>query len=327
MKQKKVTILGEGAWGTALALLCAHKGYAVTLWCYHKTVVSQIIDNRINAQFLPDIHLDESIVPTNDLQKAVFNADIIIEAIPVAFLESVLSLISVAKSTVWIVTSKGIQEQTNYLPTDIVYKTQHSTNSVVLAGPTFAHEIAHKKPTCFLAAGVNEQVLPIILDLFSSEYSCIAWSTDMVGVQLCAALKNVVAIALGMLRGVGLGENIQAAAITAFLQEIVQLVQAAGGNKETVYGLAGVGDLILTSLSCKSRNTRLGEKLAQGFTVDEARAQISGVSEGAATIQSLPAIMKKYQIVLPLFLVVHEIVFHGAPIKKLVDALIIYQWR
>lgn len=321
MKQKNVTILGEGAWGTALATLCAHNGYAVTLWCYHGQVVEQIERNRINEKFLPGVILDSAIKPTNDVHTAVRHADIIIQAIPVAFFESVLSSIIVPKSVVWILTSKGIQEQTSFLPTDILYAMQNTHSYVVLAGPTFAHELVAKKQTFFFAAGLDKSIISLIEKLFSSEYSSVTWSSDIVGTQLCAALKNVVAIALGMLHGIGLGENIRAAAATALLQEMTVLVQAAGGVVETVYSLAGIGDLVLTCLSMHSRNTQLGRKLGEGYTLDQALAELSGVSEGAATVRSIPLLEKKYGITLPLFLVVHDIVILGDSIEKFVTML------
>lgn len=322
--KKTVAILGEGAWGTALATLFAHNGHAVRLWCYHADVVQQIISTRINQRFMPNLLLDASITPTAEMHEALSGADIIVEAIPVVYLRTTFQkTIGLYKpDAMWVITSKGIEQDTLLLPSQILFEVCGEQKPLILAGPSFAHEVVKKQTTCFCVATHDTNQDAIAKELFCSSFSSIEITSDYIGVQVCAAFKNCIAIALGILHGSGQGENARAACVTKLILEMVCLVQAMGGNKETVYGLSGIGDTVLTALSMKSRNSLLGVHLGSGLSCAEALRQISGVCEGSNTLQSIAALCKQYAVTVPLCLILYRVVVDGEPIQTLINAII-----
>lgn len=308
-----ITMLGEGAWGSAIASILADNGYEVRLWCYHADVAEQITKTRINARFVPNTVLSPLIQPYTDIKESVIGADYIFEAIPMQFLRSVLEQIKnvISNKTVFVVTSKGLDAQTGMLPTELIHSIcGKSFKTTVLAGPGFSYGVLKKERTGFIVASERTESRHTISHFLSNEYIVTEDSTDIIGVQLCAALKNVVALGSGILEGMEYGENTRAFFITKAFQEITRAVIHKKGDRETVYSLAGIGDLVLTALSGKSRNVIVGRLIGQGKQIEAILGEMPLIPEAVNTLKALPHLLgDDWQKSFPLFYAIFEAVF------------------
>lgn len=319
-----ITVIGEGAWGTAVATLLAHNGHTVLLWCHDEKVKKSIETKQVNERYLPGITLSKNIVPILDLGEALKQSSWIFEAIPIKYLRSVLEAIDLHMCTnkPWVILSKGIENSTLMLPGQIIDSVLgFQTPQVVFFGPGFAHDLAHKHITAVALASTDEKLAFSLQKLLKNDYFKPAISSDSRGAQLCGALKNVIALCVGMLSGAGYGDSTKAFVITQGLHEMATLVTACGGKQETVYGLAGVGDLILTSYGKQSRNVKVGYMLGQGKPLDLILQETGMTPEGINTLTSIHELMKKIDMRLPLLEGVYGVVFSGELLSDFLQKL------
>jgi len=319
-----ITVIGEGAWGTAVATLLAHNGHKVFLWCHDEKVKHALEATRTNDRYLPGIQLPETIIPVTDLNVALSQSSWVFEATPIKYLRSVLETINphVCKKKPWVILSKGIENNTLMLPGQIINSVLGSeVPQVVFFGPSFAHDLANRHITAVTLASHDEKLALSLQAVLASDYFKSKISSDPVGVQLCGALKNVIALSIGMLSGAGYGENTKAFVLTQGLQEMVDCVVACGGHKETVYGLAGVGDLILTSMSHHSRNVKVGVLLGQGKKLDTILQETGMIPEGINTLISIHELIQQKNLKMPLFEGIYCVVFGNTSIQSLLQQL------
>lgn len=321
---KQVAILGEGAWGTAVATLLAHNGYHVTIWCYHAPVADQINREHRNERYVPDIVLDSSITATTDMSEAVCDVSWVFEAIPVKFLRSVLkqAVHCFDPDQTWVVLSKGIEKDTLLFPTQILQELfGGSVKKAILAGPSFAVDVAKKQITAVTVAADNCAYAKQLQQMLANDYFRPYISTDMMGMQAGAALKNVITLGIGMLDGAGYTDNAKAFLLTRGLHEMVQLAEKVGGKQETVYGLSGVGDLVLTSMGSLSRNLEVGKRLGKGESLASILEHTGYIPEGINTVQSAYQLIQREHIDLPICRGIYEIIFTGTPLDRVLKAL------
>lgn len=325
---KKITILGDGAFGTACATVLAHNGHQVTLWCWNSSVADDIRNNHLNSKYLPDIQLSKNIIPTTSLEEALKN-DIIFEAIPVQFMRSVLEKCKpfARKEHCWIALSKGIEQKTLLVPTEIVQDIfGKEIVAAAISGPSYAHELAHQQPTGVTIASDNKKFSEEISTLLNTTYFCTDHSTDLFGIQLVGALKNCVAIGVGLLEGSDSGVNTHILFMIRALEEIKNLLQKLGGDEDSLYGLAGIGDVVLTCFGKQtgapgSRNHKFGALMGQGKNFEETIKLLGLEPEGVNTLQSLQQLAQKHNLTLPIFMALHEIVFQQKDVQSLIQML------
>ncbi len=308
----KIAILGAGAWGTALATLLAHNGHDVLLWAYEAEVADDINNVHENKRYLPGIKLDNNIRATDDISQAICDAQWVFEAIPVKFLRKTLkqTVHCFSKDQVWVIASKGIEQDTLMLPSEIIDDVfDYQPKKAVIAGPSFAYDLARKDITGVAVAATDcaiaDQLQEVLANLYFRPYV----NLDMVGVQLAAALKNVITLGVGMLEGDGFADNAKAFLFTRGLHEMAQLGVSMGAQQETFYGLAGVGDLALTAMGKRSRNLEVGKRLAMGQSLDSILQQTGYIPEGINTVQSLHELGKQKHIPMPVCQGVYQVIF------------------
>jgi glycerol-3-phosphate dehydrogenase (NAD(P)+) len=315
-----IAILGEGAWGTAMALHCARQGMKVRLWCYHEQVMHDILSTGYNSRFLPHISLPPTIIPTTDLYQALADAKWIFEAIPVQYMRPVLEQVKRigGKTAPWIVLSKGIEHTSLLVPTQLIDDVLGAhTAQAVLFGPTFAHEVARDIwSAAVLAAYSLQSATSLIAELKSTTFHFTP-STDVIGVQLCGAFKNVAALTMGFLEGKGYGENARAYFLTNWLQETAALVIACGGAQHTVYELAGIGDLMLTSFGNASKNRTVGKLLAIGKSFEQIHKETGHIPEGINTLKSLVHLLQEKKVKAPLFHATAQVLLYNAHVSNI----------
>jgi len=300
----KIVVLGSGAWGTALALSLSRNGRPVTIWAHSPEAAKEIVDAGENVHFLPGFRLPPAITVTGE-NAAVAAADIIVSVIPSEFLRSVLSRLVPDMRTGQIIVSatKGVENGTLLRMTQVIAENTSGLSIPIgtLSGPSFAHEVAQGQPTAVTVAFDEPAVAGLVQREFSSESLRIYTSSDVIGVELGGALKNVVAIAAGIAVGVGLGHNSSAALITRGIAEITRLAVACGGRRETLAGLSGVGDLVLTCTGTLSRNRTVGVGLGQGRKLPDILASLGGkVAEGVHTTRAALGLARQRRIEMPI---------------------------
>ncbi len=322
---KTVSVLGEGAWGTAIATLLANNGHTVKLWCYDSLVANDIANKRINTRYLPNIILDEKIQPTTQLRDAMCDTQWIFEAIPVPFLRSVISQATscFVSDQTWVILSKGIEQKTLFFPSQIiddVFKT--SVKKVVMVGPSFAAELAQKQITAVTLAAPDCAQGQLLQSLLANNYFRPYVSTDMIGAQVGAALKNVITLGIGMLDGAGYHDNAKAFFLTRGLHEMTNLSVALGGDEQSMYGLAGVGDLVLTATGGLSRNLEVGQRLGRGESLDFLARELKTMPEGINTVQSVHQLILKHPTIsMPISQGIYDVLFSGVSVSGMLAAL------
>ena len=322
-KPQTITVLGDGAFGTAFATLLAHNGHTVHLWCHNPAVAIAIAAQRINSTYLPDIELSEKIIPTTSLQEALEN-NIIFEAIPVQYMRSVLEQCKpyAKPSHRWIVLSKGIENDTLLLPTEIIKNTV-DTNAItaVVSGPSYARELALQQPTGLCIATATQEHNDEIRALLKNSFVYCQPSDDIFGTQIAAALKNVIALAIGLLEGAGYDSNAQALLMVRSLQELKMVLQFVQSDENTLYGLAGVGDLVLTSYGAKSRNHQVGIMLGQGKALATILKETGYTPEGVNTLKSLQQLILTHNLNLPIMSTIYEVIVAHKHVQNLIKLL------
>ena len=318
-----VAVLGAGSWGTTLANLLARKGETVRLWAYEPEVVEAINARHENSLFLPDVPLSPALRAFADPVEAVSGAPVIVSVPPSHAARLVVRRVAdaVAPGTLVVSATKGIETDTLALMSQVFAECLPQARFAALSGPSFALEVCQGQPTAVVAAAREESTAQDAQRLFATPTFRVYSGRDVIGVELAGALKNVIAIAAGMLEGLGLGYNPRAALITRGLAEISRLGVAMGADPLTFAGLAGLGDLVLTTTGALSRNRALGVALARGETLEHYRATHRSVAEGANTSRAGAALGQRMGVELPIIEKVCDILFSGKAARDAVPEL------
>lgn len=319
-----IAVLGAGSWGTSIAWLLGRKGYSVRLWAREQEVVESINEVRENTVFLPDVTLSESIRPTTSLEEAVAGTEapgdsparLIVSVVPSHGLGAVFETVAphIEDGTVVVSATKGVEEATLMTPSGIIAKAIGQVarySFVALSGPTFAREVSAGLPAAICAASDDSSALSLVQDTFTTPVFRVYTNTDVTGVEIGGALKNVVAIASGISDGLGLGHNARAALITRGLAEISRLGVAMGADALTFAGLSGMGDLVLTCTGPLSRNYTLGVKAGQGMTLEEITGEMRMVAEGVKTSRAAKRLAEREGVEMPITDAVYSVLHDG----------------
>jgi len=323
--KKPILVLGAGSWGTALAITLARNKQSVLLWDVDATHIQRMQTSRKNEKFLPDVALPDSVQIITAIEEYMPQMDNILIVVPShGFYDIMLKMASyVTENTHICWATKGLEEKSGLLLHQVARQILGKQQSLsVLSGPSFAGEVAIKMPTAVTIASENIDHAREWVKLFHHDYFRAYTSTDIVGVQLGGAVKNVIAIAAGIAHGLGYGANTRAALITRGLNEIVRLGDALGGKRETFMGLAGLGDLILTCTDNQSRNRRFGYAIAQGTDFEQAKATIGQVVEGARVAQVVKRLADKHNIDMPIVTEVNKVLQGVCTPKEAVNSLL-----
>jgi glycerol-3-phosphate dehydrogenase (NAD(P)+) len=319
----RCAVVGAGAWGTALGDLLASNGHTVRLWALEPDVVRAINERHENPVFLPGFQLAESLVATHDHRETLNGAELVVYATPSQHLRGIARAgrDHVAKNAVLAVASKGIEEKTLALMSDAVAEELKGSPVVAISGPSFAAEVAARQPTAIVAASLDATAARVAQDVLSSPAFRVYTHDDLIGVELGGALKNVMAVATGIVEGVGLGNNSRAALITRGLAEMTRLGVALGARASTFAGLAGIGDLVLTCTGALSRNRAVGVEVGKGKTLEQALAGKPTVAEGVITTKSALALAQREGVEMPIATMVYRILFDGHSARSAVPEL------
>ena len=324
--QKKVTVAGAGSWGTALAMVLADNGHDVRLWGNNLEQIEEINASHTNKQYLPDITLPESIVGYANLEVALDGVDTVILAVPTKAIREVTKQICKAsKQPIVIVhVSKGIEPDTLMRISEMIEQEadpEIMTDVVVLSGPSHAEEVSLRHPTTVTVSSKNMQAAEKIQDLFINQHFRVYTNPDIVGVEIGAALKNIIALAAGITDGLGYGDNAKAALMTRGLAEIARLGCVMGANPLTFAGLTGVGDLIVTCTSVHSRNWRAGNMLGKGQKLEDVLENMGMVVEGVRTTKAAYQLANKYNVKMPIAMALYGVLFKGVNVRDAVEDL------
>lgn len=324
-----IGIIGAGAWGTALAQSLACNGRDVVLWCFEPDLAREINRTHENTLYLAGVALDPRIRATPDLAEAVAAAEAVLLATPAQHTRETLAVLGNAlrRDAPLVICVKGIELGTGALMSEVARETVPHATTAVLSGPTFAHEVARGLPTAVTLATADGKVGLALVNLLGSRTLRPYLSDDPAGAQVGGAVKNVLAIACGIVTGRGLGENARAALLTRGLAELRRFALAKGGRAETVMGLSGLGDLSLTCNSARSRNCSLGIEIGRGRRVAEVLAERRTVTEGVATAAAVVALAHRLAIEMPISTAVDAIVNRGADVEATIAALLARPFR
>ena len=319
----KIGVIGSGGWGTALASVCAENGHVVRLWSRTPAIVREINEQHTNTVFLEGVQIPKSVVATQFAEE-LYDADMLVIAVPTQYIRNVFNTNSFNVQDKLIVNSaKGIERTTLLRVSQIMKQIigTHIDEYVILSGPSHAEEVSRKVPTTVTAASVDEDSARMVQGVFNSSAFRVYRSNDVIGAEIGGALKNVIAIAAGIIDGLGTGDNTKAALITRGLAEIARLGIELGANPSTFSGLSGMGDLIVTCDSKLSRNRRVGEQIGKGKTLEQILSETQMIAEGVSTTESAFRLAQKYDVEMPIVEKVYEILFQNKPAKQAIQEL------
>jgi len=322
----RIGVVGGGSWGTALAQLLALKGYAIDWWIFEPDLCRQILENRENAVFLPDIALSENLHPSNDLAEVVQDKDLVLIVVPSHVMRSVTQQMRghLLPGAILVSASKGIENDTQLTMSAVIKEVLPELPEsclAVLSGPSFAGEVARGVPTVVTVAAGELACAQKVQQVFATSSFRVYTHNDIVGVEFGGAVKNVIAIAAGMVDGLGLGLNTRAALITRGLAEIMRLGQAMGADPRTFSGSAGLGDLVLTCTGDLSRNHTVGKKIGQGVQLDHLLKEMRMVAEGVKTARSVYDLSLRLGVEMPICHAVYHILYDKMAPKEAVHML------
>ncbi len=308
-----ISIIGAGSWGIALAVLLHKNGHQVTVWSAIEAEIKMLQKEHEHKDKLPGVRLSEDMVFTTDLEQAVKGAEVMVLAVPSPYTRSTShSMASLVKEGQVIVNvAKGIEEKTLLTLSQIIEEEIPQANVAVLSGPSHAEEVGRGIPTTIVVGAKDKETAEYLQNIFMNEVFRVYISPDVLGIELGAALKNVVALAAGIADGLGYGDNTKAALITRGITEIARLGVAMGGRFETFCGLTGIGDLIVTCASMHSRNRRAGILIGQGYTMKQAMDEVKMVVEGVYSAKAAMGLARKYDVQLPIIEQVNAVLFEG----------------
>jgi len=312
MSNVKISVLGEGHFGTAIASVLANNCHEVRLWCYDEEIATEINETKINSKYFPEHNLNQNITATNDLYEAVKDTDFIFEAIPVKYLRSVIENLKkyIKDKQTIICLSKGIEDQTLLFPTQIVQEILPNVQVAAISGPSFAKELMEEILTGVNLASISSDLSERIKNLLENEYFRIKIIDDILGLQVCGALKNVITIGIGIAQGANFADDTIAYLFTKGLSEISLLIKNLNGNKKTAYDFAGVGDLVLCAFGKSSRNLWFGQEIGKGKKIDEILKNNITV-EGLNTLKSIKQLSSNLELDLSFCSAIYQIVFEN----------------
>ena len=322
----KILVIGGGSWGTAFADYLARQEQQVRIWVREEEVADAINDNRENRVFLPGIELAKNLQACGDLESEAAAADILVLAVPSKFIRAVMQVLKSVRrdEQVLVNLSKGFESDSLKTISQVaaeVFSAEVSRQWLTLSGPSFARELAQRHPTAVVAASDNQGLLERLQSRFSSSVLRIYRSGDLRGLEVAGALKNVMAIASGMINGLGYGFNTTASLVTRANMEISRLGVRLGANAETFWGLGGIGDLMLTCFGSLSRNFQLGRKIALGESLAGIEKSTPMVAEGVETTKAVQALAEKLAIDMPISREVHQVLFAGKDVRQAIKDL------
>lgn len=314
-----IAILGDGGWGTTLAILLLKKGFRVTLWGAFAENIASMYKNRLNQNFLPGIKIPKEIILSSDLESVLQNKDIIVLAIPSQFMRSVLKQVKLTgypAKALYLSVTKGLEMGTFKRMSEVIHNELGRVKLAVLSGPTIALEIAQGKPAVAVIASPNQKVSCLLQSIFMTDRFRVYTNDDVVGVELGGSLKNIIAIACGISDGLGFGANTKAAILARGLAEISRLGVAMGAKASTFSGISGLGDLVTTCISKHSRNRLVGEKIGRGKTLKEVIDHMQMVAEGVPTAKSAYALSLRHKADMPITKEVYNVLYRNKTALK-----------
>jgi len=332
----KIGVIGGGSWGTALANLLGTKGFKISFWVFEEEVKEQIIKERENKIFLPGFHLSENLFPSNNLAEVVSDKDIILIVVPSHVMrETTLKIVNyISAETMIVSASKGIENKTHLTMSGVLKETLSKipeTQFAVLSGPSFAREVAKQVPTVVTVASKNNELASVVQQVFATPYFRVYTNNDMIGVELGGSVKNVIAIAAGIIDGMGLGLNTRAALITRGLAEISRLGSKMGADPRTFAGIAGIGDLVLTCTGNLSRNYSVGKQIGEGKKLEQILGDMRMVAEGVKTSKSVYNLSRKLDVEMPISHEIYHILYDNVSPKEAVYRLMTrdlkHEWK
>jgi len=325
----RCSVVGAGAWGTALADLLARNEHEVHLWAYEPDVVESINSRHENGRFLAGHTLAETLEATGDLAAATKSSELIVLATPSHVLRRIVrgAVTGLPRSAPLVIATKGIEKETLCLMTEIVEQEVAGATVVALSGPSFAAEVVGRQPTAVVVASDASEAAELTQRAFSSPYFRAYTHTDIIGVELGGALKNVMAVATGIAEGLGLGFNARAALITRGLAEMTRLGVALGADETTFAGLAGLGDLVLTCTGSLSRNRAVGVEIGKGRQLEDVLLNRETVAEGVTAAQSARELAKREGVEMPIVDAVNSVLFEGQSARNAIGALMTRELR
>ena len=329
-----VAVLGAGSWGTALSMVLDENGHEVRLWGNDPEQQKEINEKHTNHHYLPDVVLSESVVAYTDLEKALEGAGAIVFVLPTkairAVAKQVAPLLDGKNKPHLVHASKGLEQDSHKRISVIIQEeipADKYDSLVVLSGPSHAEEVAKKDITTITAASENQVAAGYVQKLFMNNYFRVYRNTDIIGVELGAALKNIIAVGAGALHGLGYGDNAKAALMTRGLAEISRLGVAFGADPLTFFGLSGVGDLIVTGTSVHSRNWRAGDLIGKGHDLDEVLNNMGMVVEGVATTKAAYELAQEKGIEMPITEAIYKVLYEKADVKKVIEDLMLREGK
>jgi glycerol-3-phosphate dehydrogenase (NAD(P)+) len=328
-----IGVIGAGSWGIALAHVLSVNGYKVTVWSRSQSSVDRLRAYHGNEDKLPGVILDDSVTFTCDMEEAVRDKELILLVIPSAHMRKTVELMAPylgedsETSPIIVNCTKGIEESTLMVMSDVILDVLPGRNVCVLSGPSHAEEVGRDLPTTIVVGAFDRDTAKFVQDVFMNDNFRVYTSPDMLGIEIGAALKNVIALAAGMADGYGLGDNAKAALITRGIAEISRLGMAMGGEFETFSGLSGIGDLVVTCASMHSRNRRAGILIGQGKSMQEAMDEVKMVVEGVYSAKAALKLAEQYDVDMPIVKGVNEILFEGKSVGDGIKELMIRERR
>ena len=321
----KIGMIGAGSWGTALTWLLTNNGHQVTVWSALEQEIEMLKREHEQKEKLPGVILSQDTVFTTQLSEAVEGMDLLVLAVPSPFTRSTSRQLKelVREGQIIVNVAKGIEEDTLLTLSQIIEEEIPQAEVAVLSGPSHAEEVGKGMPTAIVAGAYRKKTAEYIQNVFMSEVFRVYASPDVLGIELGAALKNVVALAAGIADGLGCGDNTKAALITRGVKEISRLGMKMGGHFESFYGLSGIGDLIVTCASMHSRNRRAGILIGKGMSMDEAMKEVKMVVEGVYSAKAAMGLAKKYDVPLPIIEQVNQVLFEGKPAVQAMNELMV----
>ena len=314
----KISVLGSGSWGMALALLLYNNGHEVLLWSARPEDARKLREKRENPDRLPGVQIPEDIEILTDLERAIKSADVTVLAVASPYIRSTAHKMApfIRKGQKIVNVAKGIEEKTLKTLSDVIEEEIPEGDVAVLSGPSHAEEVGLQVPTAVVVGAKTFETASFVQRLFSNDYFRAYTSPDRKSIELGGSLKNVIALAAGIADGLGYGDNTEAALMTRGIKEITQLGVAMGGHSRTFHGLSGIGDLIVTCGSKHSRNRRAGILIGKGYTLDEAVKEVNMVVEGAVSAKAALELAHKYNVDMPLVESVNQVLFENKPAKE-----------
>lgn len=319
----KISVLGAGSWGTALATLLESNGHEVTIWSILDTEVKMLLEHREHLDKLPGIKLASTIHITGDLEEAITDKEIVVFAVPSSFVRTTAVSCKpyIGSHQILVNVAKGLEDETLFTPDQVIKDVIGDVPVVVLSGPSHAEEVARKVPTSVVVASLDADIVKKVQDAFMNDVFRVYGSQDVIGVEMGGALKNVIALAAGISDGLGFGDNTKAALMTRGITEIARLGMAMGATQDSFTGLSGIGDLIVTCTSMHSRNRRAGILIGEGATLKEALDEVKMVVEGVYSAKAAYDLAQKYDVEIPIIEQVNLVLFNGKDPREAVTEL------